>query len=320
MPGSKAAVRTGGDRRTLELPPSLDAESERVPGPGKHSGRQRLSESRNGRIEKLAEVKREAGRRTVRRGGGATGLGEGAGGGTRQPLNLGDQGQGVSPSRAETAKMQVLATKLPPCSRVATWPHPWEKACFEGLSHARARPRGLGRPRLGTPSPHAVASSKEPNSREERRWLSPGRWPDSHPPDRGDGPWKTRPRHPLPSRQPLGPHGAPGRSAAARNADPRWRAPPGPRPPHSRSPSPAAVATSDSRGFCGRGSPPGLPSLTSFPVRAGAVGRWWNGRDRLRERARPGPALPAAAPPTSAPGGGAARTRKKSNGARRGGI
>lgn len=78
MPGSKAAIRTGGDRRTLELPPSLEAQSERVPGPGKHSGRQRLSEARNGRNEKLAEVKREAGRRTVGWGGG-TGLGEGLG-------------------------------------------------------------------------------------------------------------------------------------------------------------------------------------------------------------------------------------------------
>lgn len=122
MPGSKAAIRTGGDRRTLELPPSLEAQSERVPGPGKHSGRQRLSKARNGRNEKLAEVKREAGRRTVGWGGG-TGLGEGLGeaGGN---FSIWAQGQGVSPSRAETAKTQVLATKLPQCSRVATWPRP----------------------------------------------------------------------------------------------------------------------------------------------------------------------------------------------------
>lgn len=87
---------------------------------------------------------------------------------------------------------------------------------------------------------------------------------------------KAQPPSPLPPT-----FAAPWRTRPLRlRWEPVFPLAPAPWPPtlstHS-SPSPAAAATSNGRRFWGRVSPPGFPFLTSFPVWAGGVGRWWSG-------------------------------------------
>lgn len=168
-------------------------------------------------------------------------------------------------------------------------------ACFKGLSNAPAGPRGLGRPLPWTPSPHAPPAPKSQKEEGMTVAQETARPSIARPasPNGGAGPWKARPRHPRSSRRPPRPHKASGRSATAQSPEPRWRHPRTPTFSTRIAPSPAAAGTSSGRRSGGRVSPPGFPSLTSFPVCAGGVGRRRSGRSCLLGRTRPRPALPA---------------------------
>ena len=128
---------------------------------------------------------------------------------------------------------------------------------------------------------------------------------------------KARHPHPLPPAS-AGPLTPPGRSLPAQSPDPRWRRPPGPRPSHSHSPSPAAAATSKGRRLRGRVSRPERPSLTSFPVWAGGVGRRRDGRNLAAREAPPQHGASGQQPrPLPSRGTlGATRTRKEGKEAR----
>lgn len=73
---------------------------------------------------------------------------------------------------------------------------------FPGLSNARARPRGLGRPRPWTPSPHATAGPKKPEGKGDDR--RPGDGPTLNCPPRlpGRRRWALKSKAPLPSLLP----------------------------------------------------------------------------------------------------------------------
>ena len=99
-----AKIGTAGDRRTLELLPSLDAPSERIRGQASKG----CPELRKGWDQKPVEVKRktQAGAGSYRCRPGWEGRRCGKTGGN---FSVGaTEEQGVSSSRAETAKMQAL--------------------------------------------------------------------------------------------------------------------------------------------------------------------------------------------------------------------
>lgn len=169
---------------------------------------------------------------------------------------------------------------------------------------------------------HSLKNQKVEKTKSDCR-LADGPKPSS-PTDSG-GRWvlknKARHPHPLPPAF-AGPLTPPGRSAAAQSPDPRWRRPPGPRPSHFQSPSPAAAATSEGRRLRGRVSRPELSSLTSFPVWAGGVGRRRDGRNLAAREAPPqhGASCQQPRPLPSRGTLGATRTRKEGKGARSGGV
>lgn len=135
---------------------------------------------------------------------------------------------------------------------------------------------------------------KEPERRERRRRLSPGRRPDPHSP--GQRRWALKSK--APPHSPLPPATKDTWNLWPLSHGPEPRAPLAPAPSTSTHsthifPSPAAAGTSTGRRFSAASPHQGFPPLTSFPVWAGGVGQWQSGRSCLSKRSRPGPALPA---------------------------
>ena len=183
-----AKIGTAGDRRTLELPPSLDAPSERIRG-------QASKHSRRGKAVRVAQRKGPETSRSLKKKRGRQGQGRiGGEVGGRQE---GTYQLGRPRSRESALPGQKLPrckpwrSKLPPCQG-SQHDHIYEgeKMCFQGLSpHVRGPPpRTRATTARDTKPCRQPENSQKVEEREDDCRLAGGPKPSSPSDSGGDGP------------------------------------------------------------------------------------------------------------------------------------
>ena len=152
-----AKIGTAGDRRTLELPPSLDAPSERIRG-------QASKHSRRGKAVRVAQRKGPETSRSLKKKRGRQGqgrVGGDVGGRQEGTISWGDRGAGSQLSQGRNCQDTSPGdlNSLRARGRNMTTSMRGNTCVSKGSPPTSgARPRGRGRPQLGTPNP--VASPK----------------------------------------------------------------------------------------------------------------------------------------------------------------